>query len=95
MTSFSLPIQPLWRFTDTPIDSRLLVYRSEDIRNLSRLASPKVCGYVQAEANDLLPQNAREDWNGEQEKGELCFLSLTTDGELCMCVCSYILCQEV
>uniref|UniRef100_A0A3Q4BB76 Uncharacterized protein n=1 Tax=Mola mola TaxID=94237 RepID=A0A3Q4BB76_MOLML len=62
-------IEPLWRFTDSPIDSRLLVYRSEDIRNLSRLASPKVCGYVQAETKDLLPQNARGDWDGEQEKG--------------------------
>uniref|UniRef100_A0A8C4I3P0 ADAM metallopeptidase domain 17 n=1 Tax=Dicentrarchus labrax TaxID=13489 RepID=A0A8C4I3P0_DICLA len=37
-------VEPLWRFTDSPIDGRLLVYRSEDIKNLSRIASPKVCG---------------------------------------------------
>ncbi|KAI3367693.1 hypothetical protein L3Q82_026530 [Scortum barcoo] len=54
-------IEPLWRFTDSSTDGRLLVYRSEDIRNLSRIASPKVCGYVHAEADDLLPQDARRD----------------------------------
>uniref|UniRef100_A0A8C4I1V9 ADAM metallopeptidase domain 17 n=1 Tax=Dicentrarchus labrax TaxID=13489 RepID=A0A8C4I1V9_DICLA len=59
-------VEPLWRFTDSPIDGRLLVYRSEDIKNLSRIASPKVCGYVHAEAKDLLPQNAR---SGEKEGG--------------------------
>uniref|UniRef100_I3J731 ADAM metallopeptidase domain 17a n=1 Tax=Oreochromis niloticus TaxID=8128 RepID=I3J731_ORENI len=42
-------VEPLWRFTDSPTDGRLLVYRSEDIKNLSRIASPKVCGYVNAE----------------------------------------------
>ena len=65
-----LPIQPLWRFTNSPVDGRLLVYRSEDIRNLSRIASPKVCGYVHAEAKDLLPQTARRYSEVEQEKGE-------------------------
>lgn len=99
-TSFSLLIQPLWRFTDSPIDGRLLVYRSEDIRNLSRLVSPKVCGYIHAEAKDLLPQNARRNWDGqekmEQDKGELCFSSLTRGGEYCTCVCSYMcLCEEM
>lgn len=72
---FSTGFQPLWRFTDSPADGRLLVYRSDDIRNLSRIASPKVCGYVHAEAKDLLPQTARKDWDGQedvdQEKGEL------------------------
>lgn len=33
------------------------MYRSEDIRNVSRLAAPKVCGYVTAEASQLLPEN--------------------------------------
>lgn len=74
---FLLLIQPLWRFTDSQIDSRVLVYRSEDIKNLSRLGSPKVCGYIHAEANELLPLTARRNWDGqeevEQEKGELCF----------------------
>lgn len=36
-----------------------------------------MCGYVHAEANDLLPQTARRSWAGpeevEQEKGELRF----------------------
>uniref|UniRef100_A0A674BIA1 ADAM metallopeptidase domain 17 n=1 Tax=Salmo trutta TaxID=8032 RepID=A0A674BIA1_SALTR len=49
-------IEPLWRFTSAPPDGRLLVYRPEDIRNISRLASPKVCGYVKADSNDLLPE---------------------------------------
>ncbi|KAM9341317.1 LOW QUALITY PROTEIN: disintegrin and metalloproteinase domain-containing protein 17a [Symphorus nematophorus] len=60
-------VEPLWRFIDAPTDGRLLVYRSDDIKNLSRIASPKVCGYVHAEAKDLLPETARRDWE-EQEK---------------------------
>lgn len=52
-------VEPLWRFTDSPVDGRLLVYRSQDIRNLSRIASPEVCGYIHAEATDLLPQAGR------------------------------------
>lgn len=70
---FFLPFKPLWRFTDSQIDGRLLVYRSEDIRNLSRIASPKTCGYIQAEARDLLPESARGDWDIQevhQENGE-------------------------
>lgn len=59
-------VEPLWRFTDSPTDGRLLVYRSEDIKNLSRIASPKVCGYVNAEPKDLLPQNTRGDWEGQE-----------------------------
>ncbi|XP_010778871.1 disintegrin and metalloproteinase domain-containing protein 17a isoform X2 [Notothenia coriiceps] len=60
-------VEPLWRFTDSPADGRLLVYRTDDIKNLSRIASPKVCGYVHAEANDLLPQTARRSWDGQEE----------------------------
>lgn len=70
---FSLPFKPLWRFTDSQIDSRLLVYRSEDIINLSRIASPKICGYIHADARDLLPESARGDWDSQeadQENGE-------------------------
>ncbi|XP_018539485.1 disintegrin and metalloproteinase domain-containing protein 17a isoform X1 [Lates calcarifer] len=59
-------VEPLWRFTDSPTDGRLLVYRSEDIKNLSRIASPKVCGYVHAEDMDLLPQTARRDWDRQE-----------------------------
>ncbi|XP_077394650.1 disintegrin and metalloproteinase domain-containing protein 17-like isoform X2 [Festucalex cinctus] len=47
-------VEPLWRFTNNPDDDRLLVYRSEDIKNLSRIASPKVCAYLHAK--DLLPE---------------------------------------
>ncbi|KAM7403125.1 hypothetical protein PAMA_003848 [Pampus argenteus] len=67
-------IEPLWRFLDYPSDGRLLVYRSEDIKNLSRIASPKVCGYIHAETEDLLPQTARRDWDRQEvdeEKGYL------------------------
>uniref|UniRef100_A0A674B617 ADAM metallopeptidase domain 17a n=1 Tax=Salmo trutta TaxID=8032 RepID=A0A674B617_SALTR len=60
-------VEPLWRFTEASPDGRLLVYRSEDIRNLSRLASSKVCGYVHAGAQDLLPEAAR---GGEAQEGE-------------------------
>lgn len=79
---FSLPVQPLWRFTDSQIDSGLLVYRSEDIRNLSRLASPKVCGYIKEEPRDLLPESARRQWDsqeaGDHENGERSLCSFTT-----------------
>ncbi|CAB1330672.1 unnamed protein product [Coregonus sp. 'balchen'] len=61
-------VEPLWRFTEVPPDGRLLVYRSEDIKNLSRLASPKVCGYVHAGAQDLLPEAAR---GGEAQEDSL------------------------
>ncbi|XP_045918746.1 disintegrin and metalloproteinase domain-containing protein 17a [Micropterus dolomieu] len=60
-------VEPLWRFTNSPTDGRLLVYRSDDIRNLSRIISPKVCGYIHAEAENLLPRTARRDWDGQEE----------------------------
>ncbi|XP_024133501.1 disintegrin and metalloproteinase domain-containing protein 17a isoform X2 [Oryzias melastigma] len=63
-------IEPLWRFTDSSNDNRLLFYRSEDIKNLSRIASPKVCGYVHAEAKDLLPQSSRRSW-GDQDESDI------------------------
>ncbi|XP_057715835.1 disintegrin and metalloproteinase domain-containing protein 17a isoform X1 [Corythoichthys intestinalis] len=53
-------VEPLWRFTDSVSDGRLLVYRSEDIRNLSRIASPKVCGDMHAK--DLLPESIETVW---------------------------------
>lgn len=87
-------MQPLWRFTDSPTDGRLLVYRSEDVKNLSRIASPKVCGYVNAEPKDLLPQNTRGDWEGQervdQEEGELCFLTLLKwrISQICADICA-------
>ncbi|NXN94270.1 ADA17 protein, partial [Rhinopomastus cyanomelas] len=53
-------IEPLWRFIDNAQDERLLVYRSEDIKDFSRLQSPKVCGYVKMNEEELLPQGLEE-----------------------------------
>ncbi|XP_016330964.1 disintegrin and metalloproteinase domain-containing protein 17a isoform X2 [Sinocyclocheilus anshuiensis] len=61
-------VEPLWRFTESPSDGRLLVYRSEDIKNISQLSSPKVCGYVNADAQELLPEEARAAGQTEQEE---------------------------
>ncbi|XP_029352025.1 disintegrin and metalloproteinase domain-containing protein 17 [Echeneis naucrates] len=52
-------IEPLWRFTSAPPDDRLLIYRSEDIRNLSRLHRPSVCGYVTSDPSHLLPDSVK------------------------------------
>uniref|UniRef100_A0A8C1A898 ADAM metallopeptidase domain 17a n=1 Tax=Cyprinus carpio carpio TaxID=630221 RepID=A0A8C1A898_CYPCA len=60
-------VEPLWRFTESPPDGRLLVYRSEDIKNISRLSSPKVCGYVNADAQELLPVRAVGQTEQEEE----------------------------
>uniref|UniRef100_A0A8P4KU53 ADAM metallopeptidase domain 17b n=1 Tax=Dicentrarchus labrax TaxID=13489 RepID=A0A8P4KU53_DICLA len=51
-------VEPLWRFTSAPPDGRLLIYRSEDIRNLSRLQQPSVCGYVTSDPVHLFPDTA-------------------------------------
>lgn len=48
--------QPLWRFINDTNDKRMLAYKSEDIKNVSRLQSPKVCGYIKAGNEDLLPK---------------------------------------
>ncbi|XP_067240055.1 disintegrin and metalloproteinase domain-containing protein 17 [Chanodichthys erythropterus] len=52
-------IEPLWRFIEDSHDHRLLVYRSEDIRNVSRLAAPKVCGYISTDDMEMLPESVR------------------------------------
>uniref|UniRef100_A0A7M4EHH2 Disintegrin and metalloproteinase domain-containing protein 17 n=1 Tax=Crocodylus porosus TaxID=8502 RepID=A0A7M4EHH2_CROPO len=41
-------------------DERLLVYRSEDIKDFSRLQSPKVCGYLKFDEEKLLPEGLEE-----------------------------------
>uniref|UniRef100_A0A4W5MAM0 Peptidase M12B propeptide domain-containing protein n=1 Tax=Hucho hucho TaxID=62062 RepID=A0A4W5MAM0_9TELE len=74
-------IEPLWRFTAAPPDGRLLVYRSEDI---SRLAWPKVCGYVKTDYNDLLPESVRSSLVREKRqvhdhKKNTCPLLLVAD----------------
>ncbi|XP_078146033.1 disintegrin and metalloproteinase domain-containing protein 17 [Centroberyx gerrardi] len=61
-------VEPLWRFTSAPPDGRLLVYRSEDIRNLSRLHQPSVCGYVTSDPKHPLPDTLRAAMLEEQEE---------------------------
>lgn len=63
-------IEPLWRFTSAPPDGRLLIYRSEDIRNISRLQQPSVCGYVASDSNHLLPDSVRAALLADQEEEE-------------------------
>lgn len=62
------PLQPLWRFVDDVQDERLLVYRSEDIKDFSRLQSPKVCGYLKLDEEELLPEGLEDR---QQHEGEL------------------------
>ncbi|XP_060773825.1 disintegrin and metalloproteinase domain-containing protein 17 [Neoarius graeffei] len=64
-------IEPLWRLTQGAPDGRLLVYRSEDIRNMSRLAATKVCGYITAEASQLLPENVHRAAAAQEEEEHL------------------------
>lgn len=49
-------IEPLWRFVNDTKDKRMLVYKSEDIKDFSRLQSPRVCGYLNADSGELLPK---------------------------------------
>ncbi|XP_035006963.1 disintegrin and metalloproteinase domain-containing protein 17 isoform X2 [Hippoglossus stenolepis] len=66
-------IEPLWRFTSAPPDGRLLIYRSEDIRNLSRLQHPSVCGYVTSDPSHLLPDSVKTAKLTEREENESVF----------------------
>ncbi|XP_030345416.1 disintegrin and metalloproteinase domain-containing protein 17 isoform X4 [Strigops habroptila] len=58
-------IEPLWRFIDNVQDERLLVYRSEDIKDFSRLQSPKVCGYLKLNEEELLPKGLEDKKQNE------------------------------
>ncbi|NXE21469.1 ADA17 protein, partial [Ardeotis kori] len=58
-------IEPLWRFVDNVQDERLLVYRSEDIKDVSRLQSPKVCGYLKLNEEELLPKGLEDKKQNE------------------------------
>lgn len=69
--NFSLCCQPLWRFVDDVEDERLLVYRSEDIKDFSRLQSPKVCGYLKLSEDELLPKGLEDR---KQNEGECPYL---------------------
>ncbi|XP_064002407.1 disintegrin and metalloproteinase domain-containing protein 17 isoform X3 [Pogoniulus pusillus] len=60
-------IEPLWRFVDDVQDERLLVYRSEDIKDFSRLQSPKVCGYLKLDEEELLPEGLEDRQQHEAE----------------------------
>ncbi|XP_070589067.1 disintegrin and metalloproteinase domain-containing protein 17 [Erythrolamprus reginae] len=46
-------VEPLWRFLNNTEDGSLLVYKSENIKDISRLQSPKICGYVKLEEENL------------------------------------------
>lgn len=48
-------------------DERLLVYRSEDIKDFSRLQSPKVCGYLKLNEEELLPKGLEDRKQNEGE----------------------------
>ncbi|KAK3563404.1 hypothetical protein QTP86_026234, partial [Hemibagrus guttatus] len=61
-------VEPLWRFTEKAPDSRLLVYRSEDIKNISRLASSKVCGYISGETPHLPPEMAKTAAEAQKDR---------------------------
>lgn len=63
-------VEPLWRFTSAPPDGRLLIYRSEDIRNLSRLQQPSVCGYVTSDPGHLLPDGIKTAMLEDREEEE-------------------------
>ncbi|KAI3364677.1 hypothetical protein L3Q82_011448 [Scortum barcoo] len=66
-------VEPLWRFTSAPPDGRLLIYRSEDIRNLSRLHQPSVCGYVTSDPAHLLPDGVKTTVLEDREEEEFLF----------------------
>uniref|UniRef100_A0AAX7U2A4 ADAM metallopeptidase domain 17 n=1 Tax=Astatotilapia calliptera TaxID=8154 RepID=A0AAX7U2A4_ASTCA len=66
-------VEPLWRFTSAPSGGRLLIYRSEDIRNISRLLQPSVCGYVTSDPSDLLPDSVKAAVMEEKEEEESAF----------------------
>lgn len=68
VSNFSLCCQPLWRFVDDVEDERLLVYRSEDIKDFSRLQSPKVCGYLKLSEDELLPKGLEDRKQNEGER---------------------------
>uniref|UniRef100_A0A8C3AFL8 ADAM metallopeptidase domain 17a n=1 Tax=Cyclopterus lumpus TaxID=8103 RepID=A0A8C3AFL8_CYCLU len=76
-------VEPLWRFTDSPADGRLLVYRSDNIKNLTRIVSPKVCGYIHADSSNILPQTSRyhhrEKRQAHDHKKNTCPLLLVAD----------------
>lgn len=82
-----LLLQPLWRFTSAPPDGRLLVYRSEDIRNLSRLRQPSVCGYLSSDSARLLPDSVRAAILKAQEEEGRCLSPHSTS------CCSFTCCS--
>ncbi|XP_077344890.1 disintegrin and metalloproteinase domain-containing protein 17 isoform X2 [Lithobates pipiens] len=65
-------IEPLWRYTENTSKDNLLVYRSEDIREVSRLQSSKVCGYIKPEQdlfrNQPDPSDTHEHFHREKRQ---------------------------
>ncbi|XP_063298246.1 disintegrin and metalloproteinase domain-containing protein 17 [Pelobates fuscus] len=58
-------IEPLWRFVENTSRDSMLVYRSDDIQDYSRLKSSKVCGYVKPK-EDLFMNEQDTDQDAEE-----------------------------
>ncbi|XP_067840352.1 disintegrin and metalloproteinase domain-containing protein 17 isoform X2 [Heptranchias perlo] len=54
-------IEPLWRFIDSAPVEKLLAYKSEDVREIGRLKSSNVCGYIKLNDSELLPEEIDEE----------------------------------
>ncbi|XP_038656208.1 disintegrin and metalloproteinase domain-containing protein 17-like isoform X2 [Scyliorhinus canicula] len=54
-------IEPLWRFIDSVPVEKLLAYKSEDVREIGRLKSSNVCGYIKLNDSELLPEVDEEE----------------------------------
>uniref|UniRef100_A0A4W3IIW2 ADAM metallopeptidase domain 17a n=1 Tax=Callorhinchus milii TaxID=7868 RepID=A0A4W3IIW2_CALMI len=46
-------VEPLWRFVNSAPTEKLLAYKSEDIREIGRLKSTEVCGYIKLNNSEL------------------------------------------
>uniref|UniRef100_A0A8C5PV82 ADAM metallopeptidase domain 17 n=1 Tax=Leptobrachium leishanense TaxID=445787 RepID=A0A8C5PV82_9ANUR len=60
-------IEPLWRFVENVSRDSMLFYRSEDVRDYSRLKSSKVCGYVKPK-EDLFKNEQDNEQDSEEHK---------------------------
>ncbi|XP_041043950.1 disintegrin and metalloproteinase domain-containing protein 17 isoform X1 [Carcharodon carcharias] len=54
-------VEPLWRFIDSVPVEKLLAYKSEDVREIGRLTSSNVCGYVKLNESELFPEDVEDE----------------------------------
>ncbi|XP_043534015.1 disintegrin and metalloproteinase domain-containing protein 17 isoform X2 [Chiloscyllium plagiosum] len=54
-------VEPLWRFIDSEPVEKLLAYKSEDVREIGRLKSSNICGYIKLNDSELSPEELDED----------------------------------